>query len=168
MARVLVTVGMGHWPFDRLMRAVSAICDDHEVFAQTGASSVIPPCPHASFVSFGELQDHIAAADVIITHAGNTVRLVQRAHKVPIAVARRAALGEMANDHQVAYLRLEERAGPVVAVWDVRKLPQAVSVHHGEQYRLLRDRPLPPPAASGHIIQTLDSLCARLCGDPHG
>ena len=34
-------------------------------------------------------------------------RLVQRAGKVPIAVARRAARGEMGNDHQVAFLRRE-------------------------------------------------------------
>ena len=162
MARILVTVGMGPWPFDRLVRATAPLCARHEVFAQTGTSAVQLPCPHRAFISFDELQERVQTADVIVTHAGNTVRLVQRQHKVPVAVARQAALGEMGNDHQVRYLRLEELAGPVVAVWDVNELPQAVSAHRDEQARLLRERPVPPVATPDHIIETLDSLCERL------
>ena len=162
MARILVTVGMGPWPFDRLIGAVAPLCADHEVFAQTGTSAIEPPCPHGAFMSFGEFNDRVHAADVIITHAGNTVRLVQREHKVPVAIARQAALGEMANDHQVHYLREEERAGPVVAVWDVSELPAAVRAHAQTQARLLSERPVPPAATPGHIIETLDALCARL------
>lgn len=167
MARILVTVGMGPWPFDRLIGALAPLCESHKVFAQTGTSPVRPPCPHSPFISFDDLESRIKTADVVITHAGNTVRLVQRAHKVPIAVAREAARGEMANDHQVAYLRMEERTGPVMAVWDAAELPAAVSAHEAEQERLLRERPVPPPATPDHIIETLDSLCARLCGN-HG
>jgi UDP-N-acetylglucosamine transferase subunit ALG13 len=162
MARILVTVGMGPWPFDRLIHAIAPLCARHEVFAQTGTSAVQPLCPHRAFVSFDELQERVKTADVIVTHAGNTVRLVQRQHKVPVAVARRAALGEMGNDHQVQYLRMEELTGPVVAVWDVNELPRAVSVHSDEQGRLLRERPIPSPATPDHIIETLDSLCKRL------
>src|SRR5215468_8253051 len=100
---VLVTVGMGAWPFDRLIRAIIPLCAVHRVFVQTGTSRIAPPCPHAPFLPYADLIERIRAADVVITHAGNTVRLVQRAGKVPIAVARRASLGEMSNDHQVAY-----------------------------------------------------------------
>lgn len=162
MARILVTVGMGPWPFDRLIGAIAPLCAEHEVFAQTGTSRVQPPCPHRPFVPFAALESRIGSADVVITHAGNTVRLVQRAGKVPVAVARRAALGEMGNDHQVRYLRAEELTGPVVAVWDVSRLPEAVAGHGAQQARLLRDRPVMPPAPPGHIIATMDSLCARL------
>lgn len=168
MARILVTVGMGPWPFDRLLEAVTPLCADHQVFAQTGTSSVRPPCPQAQFVPFGELDSLISSSDIIITHAGNTVRLVQRALKVPIAVARRATLGEMGNDHQVEYLQFEELAGPVLAVWDVHELPQAVLAHDAEQTRLLRERPVLPAASPDHIIETLDSLCARLCRGGRG
>jgi UDP-N-acetylglucosamine transferase subunit ALG13 len=163
MARIVVTVGMGPWPFDRLIRALGPLCAEHEVFAQTGTSAVTPPCPYKQFIPFSDLQERIVAADVIITHAGNTVRLVQRAGKVPIAVARRASLGEMGNDHQVAYLRLEERTGPVVAVWEPDDLQPAVATHTARQARLLRERPVPPAAAPDRVIHTLDSLCARLC-----
>lgn len=162
MARILVTVGMGPWPFDRLIGAIAPLCPDHEVFAQTGTATVRPPCPHRPFVSFGELQERIGAADVVITHAGNTVRLVQRARRVPIAVARQAGLGEMGNDHQVRYLRMEEVNGPVMAVWDVAWLPEAVAAHGVQQAQLLRERPVASAATPGHIIEILDSLCARL------
>jgi UDP-N-acetylglucosamine transferase subunit ALG13 len=162
MARILVTVGMGRWPFDRLIRALRPLCAEHEVFAQTGTSTVQPPCPHQQFVPYSDLQERIANAEVIITHAGNTVRLVQRAGKVPIAVARRASLGEMGNDHQVAYLRLEERTGPVVAVWEPDDLQPTVATHAARQTQLLRERPLPPAATPDQVIHTLDSLCARL------
>lgn len=164
MARILVTVGMGPWPFDRLIGAVAPLCSEHEVFAQTGTSSLRPPCPHEAFIPADELRKRMDEADVIITHAGNTVRLVQRSGRVPIAVARTSALGEMGNDHQVAYLRQEERSGPVVAVWDVRDLPREVARHGERQARLLKERPLPPAATPEHIVEVMTSLSARLCG----
>lgn len=134
---VFVTVGMGPWPFDRLLSAVTAICPGNDVFVQTGTSTITPPCPHAPFIGYEETQRRIAEADVVITHAGNTVRLVQRLGKIPIAVAREQARGEMRNDHQVAYLRTEVAAGRVVALdGDLGGLPQAVE-HHREVERSL-------------------------------
>ena len=38
MASVVVTVGMGRWPFDRLVRAAAALGAEHDVFIQTGTS----------------------------------------------------------------------------------------------------------------------------------
>ncbi|MEU7901627.1 hypothetical protein [Actinoplanes sp. NPDC049118] len=162
MARILVTVGMGPWPFDRLIAALAPLCAVHEVFAQTGASAVRPPCPHAPFLALDELQERLAAADVVITHAGSTVRLVQRFGGVPIAVARERARGEMGNDHQVDYLRAEERAGRVVALWDVRRLAAAVAGHRAAAARLLAERPLPPPVSDDRLVAVLDDLCGRL------
>lgn len=162
MARVLVTVGMGPWPFDRLIAALAPLCAEHEVFAQTGTSGVVPPCPHAAFLPLDELQERLAAADVVLTHAGNTVRLVQRLGGVPVAVAREAARGEMGNDHQVEYLRAEERAGRVVAVWDVGDLAAAVARHREDARRLLAERPLPPAVSDERLVAVLDELCGRL------
>src|SRR5919112_301727 len=111
---VFVTVGIGPWPFDRLLGALPQVCARHDVFVQTGTSTLTPPCPSAPFLGYEETQRRIASADVVVTHAGNTVRLVQRQGKVPIAVAREAGRGEMRNDHQVAFLRSEVAAGRVV------------------------------------------------------
>lgn len=162
MARILVTVGMGPWPFDRLIAALAPLCADHTVFAQTGTSEVRPPCPHARFLPLDEVRERLAAADLVITHAGNTVRLVQRLGGVPIAVARQAARGEMGNDHQVAYLRAEEATGRVVAVREVGELPAAVARHPAASARLLAERPLPAAVSAGRLVDVLDGLCGRL------
>jgi UDP-N-acetylglucosamine transferase subunit ALG13 len=161
MARIVVTVGMGPWPFDRLLEAVAPLCGEHDVFVQTGTSALRPPCRHAAFVPLDELQRRLAEADLVITHAGNTVRLVQRLGRVPIAVARTAALGEMGNDHQVLYLREEEPAGRVHAVWDVAALAEAVATHDEVERRLLA-RPLPPAVSDERLVELLDGLCERL------
>src|ERR1041384_4651503 len=87
---VVVTVGMGPWPFDRLLEAVRSLCNRYDVFAQTGTSAVDLPCESAPFVTPDELTRRLASADVVITHAGNSVRLAQRLGRAPIAVAREA------------------------------------------------------------------------------
>ena len=155
---ILVTVGMSSWPFDRLLRAIVPLCHKHQVFAQFGMSKVMPPCAGAPYVPYDELMERVRAADVVITHAGNTVRVVQRYGKVPIAVARMAAAGEMANDHQVEYLR----DGRVVAIWDLERLPHAVEEHAGVEARMISERQLSRPADAAHVIAVLDDLWDRL------
>jgi SAM-dependent methyltransferase len=129
---------MGPWPFDRLIAACSALCADHDVYMQTGTSTLVPPCPSAPFIGYEETVRRLAAADVVITHAGNTVRLVERMGKVPIAIAREASRGEMRNDHQVEYLRAEEPRGRVVALWgDLPELGAIVAEHPQREQQLL-------------------------------
>lgn len=168
MATITVTVGMGRWPFDRLILGVSPLCSEHRVFMQTGTSTIRPPCPHAPFVPYDELMDRLRASDIVITHAGNTVRIVQRMGKVPIAVARQASLGEMGNDHQVDYLRYEEPRGPVIAVWDVDRLAEAVRGHPETQARLLAERPMSSPVDGRRVADLLDGLCYRLLRERAG
>jgi UDP-N-acetylglucosamine transferase subunit ALG13 len=149
MAGVVVTVGMGRWPFDRLVEAAGRLAADHDVFVQTGTSGIRLPCPAAAFVAPSELDRRIAAADVVVTHAGNTVRTVQRRGLVPVCVAREAARGEMGNDHQVHYLMAEERTGRAIALWgDVDELAAGLVdavAHHAERAaQLIATRPLAP------------------------
>jgi UDP-N-acetylglucosamine transferase subunit ALG13 len=166
MARILVTVGMGPWPFDRLVSAVEPLCAYHDVFVQTGPSTVVPPCPHAAYVPLPEMQRRLDDADLVVTHAGSTVRLVQRRGRVPLAVARRRSLGEAPHDRQEHFLRTEERTGRVHAVWNPAALPSAVAAHAAVAARLLEARPLPPPAAADHVIEVLDEVCDRLLRRP--
>lgn len=153
---------MGRWPFDRLISAIEPWCRDHDVFAQIGTSSVRPSCAHRDFIGSEEFVARLAAADIVITHAGNTVRLVQRQGSVPIAVAREARFGEMGNDHQVHYLRREERFGRVISVWDVERLDDAVREHDRLQRRLVAERQLPAVATPEHIITTMEDICRRI------
>jgi SAM-dependent methyltransferase len=163
---VLVTVGMGHWPFDRLVAAAGRLHPEHDVFIQSGTSNVRPPCPHADFIPPEELHQRIARADVVITHAGNTVRLVQRQGKVPIVVPRIAARGEMGNDHHVEFLQNEERRGRVTAVWDVTDIPLVVRTHRDTERRLLSERPAPPAPDRERIIRTLEKAVQRALANP--
>jgi SAM-dependent methyltransferase/UDP-N-acetylglucosamine transferase subunit ALG13 len=163
---IFVTVGMSPWPFDRLLRGVAPLCMRHRVFAQTGTSPFRLPCAQRPYVPYTELLERIRTADVVITHAGNTVRLVQRAAKVPIAVARTAAAHEMPNDHQVQFLRHEERTGRVVAVWDVAELEAAVAGHRGAELALLAERPLPDPVADDEIARVVNRLWQGIRENP--
>jgi UDP-N-acetylglucosamine transferase subunit ALG13 len=179
--RIFVTVGMGPWPFDRLIGALGPLCAEHEVFAQTGTSTVQPPCPHEPFVGWSETQRRLAGADAVITHAGNTVRLVQRMGKVPIAVARECARGEMRNDHQVHYLAAERGNGRVVALdGDLADLTEALAVAvsgHPEAERALLAvaPPLPrlDPDALAGILGQIEAVAGGAGwaqaqrGDPH-
>jgi UDP-N-acetylglucosamine transferase subunit ALG13 len=161
MARVFVTVGMSSWPFDRLLTAVAGLTVEHEVFVQSGCSEVPLGCPSTAFLSPAGLEHRIRTCDVVITHAGNTVRLAQRWGRVPIAVARVAALGEAANDHQVDFLRQEETATPVVAIWEPAELADAVALHPGRAAELSR-RPVPQPVAPEQLRAAMNGLCRRL------
>jgi len=168
MAVLLVTVGMGSRPFDRLVAAVAPLCAYHDVFVQTGSSSVVPPCPHERYVPLDEMRQRISEADIVITHAGATVRLVQRRGGVPIVVARRRSLGETDSAEQEHYLRLEERTGRVQAVWEVASLPAEVASHGSRAAELLQTRALPPVAVPAELIARLDEIAARLRGGRRG
>jgi SAM-dependent methyltransferase/UDP-N-acetylglucosamine transferase subunit ALG13 len=162
---IVVTVGMGRWPFDRLLAAVAPLCAEHDVFAQTGPSTLTLPCDQQAYVTPDELTRRLERADVVVTHAGNTVRLVQRMGKVPVAVARERARGEMADDHQVTYLLDEEREGRVSAVWDVDTLAAVVAEH-------ARSRPVLASGALGRVADadlvgdTLDRLWVTIRDNP--
>ncbi|WP_457207507.1 methyltransferase domain-containing protein, partial [Nocardioides sp. P5_C9_2] len=159
---VFVTVGMGPWPFDRLLTALTEVCAQHDVFVQTGVSTYAPPCPHAAFLGFEETQRRLSRADVVITHGGNTVRLVQRSGRIPIAVAREAARGEMRNDHQVAYLLDEVALGRVVALdGALQGLADAVSQHPEREQALLRTGSGLPPVDGERVGDLLDAVAGE-------
>jgi SAM-dependent methyltransferase/UDP-N-acetylglucosamine transferase subunit ALG13 len=164
---VFVTVGMGPWPFDRLISALRQLCESHDVFAQTGTSTVVPPCPHQAFVGYDETRRRISTADVVITHGGNTVRLVQRAGKVPIAIAREASRGEMRNDHQVLYLRDEAARGRAVVLdGELDSLAPAVDEHLFRQ-REMRESALPLRQVDVAAMRELmDTVSARAADNP--
>ncbi len=164
---VLVTVGMGQWPFDRLLSSLAPLCAENRVFVQTGTSQVRPPCDHASYLPYPELMERIAEADVVITHAGNTVRIVQRMGKLPIAIARTARFGEMADDHQVSYLRREEGLGRALAVWDVDRLCAAVARHQSAEREYRMFSALSAPADPADVADRLDREWEHVRRNPY-
>ena len=155
--QVLVTVGMGRWPFDRLVQAAGRLATQygHDVFVQRGTSTIDPQCPCADFLTPSELALRMEAADVIVTHAGNSVRLVQRLGKVPIVVARRADRGEMANDHQVRFLAAEADGPMVIVENPASELASAVEMHAGVEAEILAERRAPPTPTDPSVMAAL-------------
>ncbi len=162
-ADVLVTVGMGRFPFDRLVTAVIPLCARWRVVAQTGPSTVVLPCPQRRFLPADELAALLSDVPIVITHAGNTVRMVQQLGKVPIAVARSVRYGEMADDHQVAYVEHERRRGRIiVAEPDSVALSRAVDTFPERAAALLAHRSLPSAAPAEVVADRLDEIVGAL------
>ncbi|MCB0976969.1 MAG: methyltransferase domain-containing protein [Acidimicrobiales bacterium] len=156
--KVLATTGMGRWPFDRLVRALEPVARDHDLVAQIGNGHLRPSYPFVRHMRPSELRRHIAEADVVVTHAGNTVRLVQRMGKVPIVVAREAARGEMGNDHQVRFVETESKLSPMVVLsGDLHGLPEAVE-RHPEISVDVAARPVPPVATDTQVVEALEAV----------
>lgn len=158
---VVVTVGMGPYPFDRLISGIDALVDDHDVFAQIGTSAIEPRCNFARFIEPDELELRMSQADVIITHGGNTVRHVQRWGKAPIVVPRREGYGEMSNDHQKRFVDFEEDSSPMVVLdGDLTNLAEAVDAHPHIEAKLVAERSVPASAEPAELQRLLQPVLA--------
>lgn len=102
---ILVTVGT-QLPFDRLIAEMDRIAPTlpYPIFAQIGKGTYLPRnMGWQASVNASAFDAMVADAPVIISHAGTgTILLAQRLQKPLVLLARRAALGEHRNDHQVA------------------------------------------------------------------
>ncbi|MCW4384759.1 glycosyltransferase [Salinibacterium sp. SYSU T00001] len=102
--RVVVSVGgNAHYGFERLIRRLHAIIpSDWSVLWQVGPTDV-SDLDIETVVSLPaeELSREIAAADIVVSHAGTgSILSVLRAGKRPIVIPRRAAHGEHVDGHQ--------------------------------------------------------------------
>lgn len=119
---IFLTVGTQE-PFDRLVRAVDAWAATHDVpvFGQLGrltADSYRPAnFPFESFISADEFQERLEASRLMVGHAGMGSIISALSHGKPLLMmARRAALGEHRNEHQLATAaRFSGRSGIHVA-----------------------------------------------------
>jgi len=102
--RVVVTVGgNAHYGFERLVRHVHAIIPAHwSVLWQVGPSDVADlGIETVAELPSAELRAEIAAADLVISHAGTgSILTALELGKRPIVVPRRAARGEHVDGHQ--------------------------------------------------------------------
>jgi len=126
---IFVTVGGGSYPFDRLIDAVQMLPDPETIVVQRGVSCVCPEDTECvDFLPFERVLGHIEEAPIVVSHAGIGSVLLALAHgKRPIVMARRQALGENVDDHQVAFALKLDEAGLVQVVEDADELARAVS-----------------------------------------
>ncbi|MGC6569516.1 glycosyltransferase [Streptococcus sp. VTCC 12886] len=133
---IFVTVGTHEQPFNRLIEEVDrlkkegAITD--KVFIQTGFSTYEPQyCDWKSIISYSEMEDHMANADIIITHGGPATFMGAIAKgKKPIVVPRLEKFGEHVNDHQIEFAeQVSERFGSIIIVEEINELQNYLRVN---------------------------------------
>ncbi len=101
--RAVVTVGTLEYPFERLVRKVAALLPaDVDVTWQVGPAEVGDlPIRARRSVPSAELAEAIAAADLVIAHAGTGSALAAfEAGHCPVLIPRERAHGEHVDDHQ--------------------------------------------------------------------
>lgn len=104
LRRAVVTVGTTEsYGFRRLFEALAPLLKDCEVLWQTGTTDVtglgIPARPH---VDHNEMLAAVAAADVVVAHAGTGAALTAiEQGKCPVLVPRLARHSEHIDDHQL-------------------------------------------------------------------
>jgi UDP-N-acetylglucosamine transferase subunit ALG13 len=146
ISRVVVTLGtMEDYEFPRLVERVHALLPSGaEVLWQLGCTRV-PGLAIEAHASLPEkaLRQAIAAADLVIAHAGcGSALTAMEAGQMPLLVPRRAIRGENVDDHQVELAAELTRRGLAV-VREVEELDRAALLEAAAG-RVLR-RPAPPP-----------------------
>lgn len=126
---VFVTVGASPIPFDRLLAAVDALALRDALVVQHGPSPVRPRGAECTeFMSFDSLTRHVAAADVVVAHAGvGSIMAALAAGKRPVVMARLAAHGEAVDDHQLPFAQRLAARGLLTLVADAPALGEAIA-----------------------------------------
>ena len=126
---IFITLGSQKFPFDRLLRMMDQLAANglqHDIFAQTGASTYTPahfPCK--AFLDADEYNANMQRADIVITHGGTgaIIGAVKRGKKV-IAIPRLARFGEHVDDHQLQIVRTFADLSLILPCEDLEHLGQ--------------------------------------------
>lgn len=123
---IFVTVGT-QLPFDRMIEAVddwAGGAATRDVFAQIGPSDYKPRhIEHTSFIAPAECRERMAAAQLVVAHAGMGSILSALELGTPVLVMPRlASLGEHRNEHQLATAKRMGELGHVTVADDERAL----------------------------------------------
>ena len=128
-------------PFDRLAKALdewaAAQTTAPELFAQVGELRTDSYRPRAfewtERVSPTEFRARVAAADLVVTHAGIGTIITALTLATPVLMMpRRAALNEHVNDHQLETVKhLSDRSGVTLAMEAEELGPQLEALLNG-------------------------------------
>lgn len=127
---IFVSVGTNEARFDRLLQAVAELPRTEEIVVQHGHSTPIGGngLALADFLSFEQMNETMARARAVVTHAGVGSVLVALANgKRPVVVPRLKAFGEAVDDHQLQLGRRFAAAGLVTLVEDLGALEAALA-----------------------------------------
>lgn len=118
--QVLVMVGTDHHRFDRLVAWADAWAEAHpdaEVFIQHGTADAPRHAVGSPALTFRELHERTAAADVVVSHGGlSSIMEMRAAGRLPLIVARDPERHEHVDGHQQAFTAHEAAHGRVLLV----------------------------------------------------
>ena len=118
--RVFVTVGTDHHPFTRLIEWVDHWADtrmDLDLVVQHGTARPARHGVNHELLGASDVAEQYAAADLVISQVGpGTIADANRAGHRPFVVPRDPALGEVVDDHQVAFGDFMAARGRCVSV----------------------------------------------------
>ena len=109
---LLLTVGVDHHPFGRLVGWIDSWLDRQATGSvhyrsQHGTAPAPRHGEAHAFLPHEELQRLLARADVLVMQGGPMgIVEAQRLGKKPVVIPRLSRLGEVVDDHQVAFCRL--------------------------------------------------------------
>ncbi len=119
IAKVVVTVGTCHHDFGRLLRRLLEVLPaGAEVVWQTGTTDTAGlPIAASPEIPEHELMAAIAAADLVVSHAGiGSAMAALECGKCPVLVPRRLGQSEQIDDHQTGIARELSRRGLAISV----------------------------------------------------
>jgi len=157
---IFLTVGNWHKGFDRLVQAVDGLKERgviaEEVKAQTGSGSYRPKrLTVLNYCSPDEFIDNMTEARIVISHAGvGTMGQAIKLGKSIIVVPRKAAMGEVSNDHQFITAKQLQAEGKILVAWDTSELPS----------KIIEAEKFVPAQECGDekIIQAVDEFISKL------
>lgn len=156
---IFVTVG-SDLPFDRLVRVVDEWAHDtgrDDVFAQIGATDWRPS--HIAWTQFlqpPEFARRLAEADAVVAHAGmGTILSALQSQRPILVMPRRASLGEVRNEHQLATARHLAALGKINVAMDETELRNRLN-----SLRQLQPRERIGPYASDSLINAVREFIA--------
>lgn len=127
---IFLTLGT-QLPFDRLVKVLDEVAPtlSEPVFGQIGATAWRPTnFESVDFLSPADFRAHFAAARIIVGHAGiGTILSGLKEEKPLVLMARRAAMGEHRNDHQLATVAQLGRIPGIHVVETVQQMRDALS-----------------------------------------
>lgn len=163
---VVVTVGTDHHPFDRLIRWMQEWAETNpnvRCVIQHGYSRAPDNLEGFQVLARCELIALMARATVVVTQGGpGSILDARGCGLVPIAVPRRASLGEVVDDHQVPFAKHMERNRQCLVAESRTELFHYLerALAHPDEMRRPAE-PSPAPATAARISEVITALSDR-------
>lgn len=168
-ARLFVTIGASHYPFDSLVAWV----DDWlhtppgrgvRCLLQHGTSR--PPTASVEsrpYLGYEEMEATVRQADILVCHGGpGTIMLARRFGRKPIVVPRLESRGECVDDHQVSFARMMATRGDVEIAETKQRLHQLLDAAVDGRLDLTSASPMKgEPAAIRRFEELIEGLLQR-------